>query len=106
MAEYYQFHNERFRLQIYVQPKSSKTAWDGVVERNDSCWIRLKISAPPVDGAANKEIQKFVAKEFKTAKTKVRIVQGEKSRLKVLELEGASEKKVQAFIKANKPANS
>ena len=99
-----QVDEDRVRLQIYVQPKSSKTSWDGMVERDGSVWIKLRVSSPPVDGAANKEIQKFLAKEFKAAKTNVRIVQGEKTRLKILELTGADDKKVQAFLKTFKPA--
>lgn len=106
MTSYIQVNENKIRIQLFVQPKSSKTSWDGLVERDESIWVKLRVSSPPVDGAANKEIQKFLAKEFKAAKTNVRIVQGEKSRLKILELTGADDKKVQAFLKAFKPANS
>lgn len=104
MATHFQFSDGKLRLQLYVQPKSSKTAWAGVIERDSSIWIKLKVSSPPVDGAANKEIQKFLSKEFKATKSEVRIVQGEKNRLKIVELTGVDESRVQTFLKLIKPA--
>ena len=104
MTRHFQIAGRNVRLQIYAQPKSSKTAWDGIIERNGSTWIKLKVSSPPVDGAANKEIQKFLSKEFQAAKSNVRIVQGEKNRLKIIELAGVDQEKVQAFLRMIKPA--
>jgi hypothetical protein len=103
MAEFYQSSGDRLRLQIFVQPKSSKTCWGTVAERDGRSWIQLKIASPPVEGAANKEVIKFLAKQFKTAQSNVRIIQGEKSRYKLVALTGYNELKLQEFLRMIPP---
>lgn len=44
--------------------------------------LRIKVKAPAVEGAANKELVKFLAKTFKCAKSEVRFVSGETSKSK------------------------
>jgi uncharacterized protein (TIGR00251 family) len=46
------------------------------------------VTAPPVDGKANKALIALLAKEFKAPKSKIKIVQGETSRDKLIELPG------------------
>ena len=54
----------------------------------DERGYRLKIDAPPVDGAANARVVRFFAKRvFGIAKGRVRIVRGERSREKTLSIE-------------------
>lgn len=69
-------------LRVQVQPRSSSVQWGRLV---DNQWIQLRITSPPVDGAANKMCVKIIAKRFKTAKSRVRILKGEKSRFKTIE---------------------
>ncbi len=82
-------------LQIYIQPKSYKTKWGEV---KDNRYIQLKVTSPPVDGAANNSCIKFIAKEFKTAKSLVKITQGEKSRYKVIEVRRYDRTKLERFL--------
>lgn len=47
------------------------------------------MTAPPVDGKANKALIKLLADEFRIPKSGIRIVQGETSRDKLVELSGS-----------------
>jgi uncharacterized protein (TIGR00251 family) len=44
--------------------------------------IKIKVTAPPVDGAANKACIKFLAKYFKVSKSSIEIISGQTSRTK------------------------
>jgi len=50
--------------------------------------IRVKISAPPVEGKANEALIKFLAKEFKTSPSSVEILRGHHSRDKIVRIGG------------------
>ncbi|MBW2166389.1 MAG: DUF167 domain-containing protein [Deltaproteobacteria bacterium] len=52
-------------FKVFVQPKSSKNMITGIY--GDA--IKIKLTAPPIDGAANKMCIKFLAKCFKIPKT-------------------------------------
>ena len=82
---------------IYVQPNSQRTEYleDTLVDAmkygipggsNEVTAMKIKLAAVPSDGAANKELIKFLAQHFKVSKTNIRIKKGEKSRYKVVEI--------------------
>ena len=48
----------------------------------------VRLTSPPVDGAANSSLIKLLAKKTGVARSRIRIVSGEKGRSKVLEFEG------------------
>ncbi len=98
LGNFIQVNRNTIVLQVQVQPKSSKNGWGRLAEKEGNQWIQLKITSPPVDGAANKSCIKFIAKEFKTAKSKVKILQGEKSRLKIIQISDFDRQKLQNFI--------
>jgi uncharacterized protein (TIGR00251 family) len=50
--------------------------------------LRVRIAAPPVDGAANEELIKVLAKKFKVSRTRVIIVSGHSSRIKQVMISG------------------
>lgn len=77
---------ESARISIYVQPRASKTVVAGM---HDGC-VKIRLAAPPVDGAANAALVEFVAEQLGIAKSRVRIVSGTTSRRKVIEVEGVS----------------
>ena len=81
-------------LRVRVQPKSSKTVWGDVINGE---YIKLRITAPPVDGAANKACIKFLSKTFGAAKSRIKILQGEKNRLKVFQINEMDTEKLRAF---------
>ena len=71
-------------LAVYVQPRASRNELVGIHE--DTLKVRLK--APPVEGEANKECIKFLAKVFGVPKAHLEIVQGHKSRRKTILVRG------------------
>lgn len=75
------------RLELYVQPRASRTEVVGLHDGR----LKIRLAAPPVDGAANAELVSFVANRVGVAKSKVRVVAGEASRRKVIEVEGVDE---------------
>ncbi len=68
------------RFQVAVQPKSSRNL---IVGRHGYS-LKIKLKAPPVDGAANRMLIQFVAKVLKVPKSAVEIVAGHTSRVKQL----------------------
>ena len=74
------------RLVIHVQPRASKTEVGG--RHGDA--IKLRIQAPPVDGAANAEVIRFVASALGLPSRQVHMVHGDTSRRKTIEATGIS----------------
>ncbi len=67
-------------LKVYVQPKSSKNEVVGPYRDG----IKVKVTAPPVEGKANEALIKFLAKEFKISASSVEILKGHNSREKII----------------------
>ncbi|RME17041.1 MAG: YggU family protein [Bdellovibrio sp.] len=67
-------------LLLHVQPKASKTQVVG--EHGER--LKVKVQAPPVDGAANEALIKFFSKKLKIAKKQICLTHGETSREKTL----------------------
>lgn len=72
------------RISVKVKPRASRNVVEGWKE--DTLVVRL--TSPPVDGAANISLIKLLAKRTGVARSRIRIVTGEKGRSKVLEFEG------------------
>ncbi len=71
-------------LRVRVQPRSPRP---GIGARRGGTLI-VRVSSPPVDDAANLEVVKLVSKVTGLAKGRISIVKGERSRDKLLRLEG------------------
>ena len=65
-------------LKVFVQPRSAKKMIAG--EHGDA--LKIKLTAPPVDGAANKMCIQYLAKFFKVPKSALEILSGHSSRTK------------------------
>lgn len=79
---FFQWHGDDLILNIRVQPRAAS---DGFAETlGDS--IKLRISAAPVDGKANKHLIAFIARTFKVAKANVSIISGESGRNKRIKI--------------------
>lgn len=70
------------RINVYVQPGAKKTSFDGEFNNN----LKIKIKSPPLDGKANEELLSYISEKLGIAKKSVRLVSGEKSRYKVVEI--------------------
>ncbi|RJP77385.1 MAG: YggU family protein [Desulfobacteraceae bacterium] len=65
-------------FKIFVQPRSSQNEIKGL--HGDA--LKVRLTAPPVDGAANKMCVAFLAKFFDVPKSNVEVVSGLSSRTK------------------------
>ena len=74
-------------LRVRVQPRAKRNALAGQMEQE---W-KLLLTAPPVEGRANRTCIEFFARGLGIPQSRVRLIAGEKSRHKVLELDGVSE---------------
>ena len=69
-----------FLLQVHVQPRASRSEIAGL--HGDAIKVRLR--APPVDGAANEELIRFLAELLDVRRDAVSLVSGATSRSKRL----------------------
>ncbi len=74
------------RLTLHVQPRASRTGLAGL--HGDA--IKIRLAAPPVDGAANAELVRFLAELLGVARSAVEIVSGETGRRKVVRVQGVT----------------
>jgi uncharacterized protein (TIGR00251 family) len=75
-------------IQVQIQPGSSK---DQIIGLHNGR-LKIKISAPPVDGKANQNLIEFIAKALGVSKSKIEIVKGRTSKLKTLKISGINQK--------------
>ena len=78
---FYNIEDETVSLRIKAQPNASKNAFCEVYD-NDA--IKIRIKAPAVEGAANKELVKFLAKSFKVSKSDILFKTGQSSKIKIV----------------------
>jgi hypothetical protein len=72
------------QIRVRVQPRASK---DAVAEEHGGR-LRIRLTAPPVDGAANEALRAFIAKQLGVSKGAVSLASGERSRDKTLNIRG------------------
>lgn len=75
---------EGLSLQVLVQPRSSRNQIVGEFEGA----LKIKLTAPPVEGEANQALLAFLAQRLKLAKNQLRLTRGESSRHKIVEIKG------------------
>jgi len=80
--EFFQWQGDDLILCVYVQPKASKNEFCAVRITEDGSAIKVRITAPPVDGKANQQLIQFLSKSFKVSKSQVTLLNGESSRQK------------------------
>jgi len=73
-------------LDLHVQPGAKRTEAAG----RHGGRVKIRLAAPPVDGAANDELVRFVAEAFRVPKRNVEIVSGAASRQKRVRVTGAT----------------
>jgi len=80
---FYNIEGEFVTLKIKAQPNSSKSEFCGLY--GDDA-IKVKVAAPAVEGAANKELVKFFSKSFKVPKSMVEFKSGQNSKIKLIKV--------------------
>jgi len=67
---------------VRVVPRASRSEVAGL---HDGA-LRIRVAAPPVEGAANRELVKFLAKRFKVAQSAISLVSGTNSKNKIIRI--------------------
>ncbi|MBT5868309.1 MAG: DUF167 domain-containing protein [Nitrospinaceae bacterium] len=75
------------RFSAIIQPRSSQNEISGIYNHS----LKIRLTSPPVDGAANKTCIKFVAKFLGLSPSQVRIVAGLSNKNKTIEIIGMDE---------------
>ena len=73
-------------IRVRVQPRASRTEIIG----EHAGAIKIRVAAPPVDGKANEECRRYLAKLLKVGATSVEIISGDSSRDKVIRVSNIS----------------
>ena len=81
-------------LAVRIQPRSSK---NGVTRMEDGS-LKIRLTAPPVDGAANEALVKFLSETLSLSKSQIEIVSGHTSREKRIKIVGMSESDVNRLL--------
>ncbi len=76
---------EPITLSVRIQPRASKNE----IARMENGTIKIRLTAPPVDGAANEALIRFLADALSVPKSQVNIVSGHTSRDKIVRISGA-----------------
>jgi len=77
-------------FEVRVAPRASRNRVVGVQDGS----LKVALTAPPVDGAANEALRKLLSKTLGVSKSAVEIVRGERGRRKLLRVRGADESKL------------
>lgn len=75
---------------VRVVPRASKSE---IVGEMDGA-LKIRLAAPPVDGAANAELVKLLSKTFEVSKSAIEIVGGQTSKSKQVKISGAGKKQI------------
>ena len=97
MGEFYRWQNDNLILNCRLQPKASSDAIVGLHAES----VKIRITAPPIEGKANAHLVKFLAKQFGVAKSAVSILSGELGRQKRVRIESPTKIPEQLTIEKN-----
>jgi uncharacterized protein (TIGR00251 family) len=86
--------NGGVRFAVHVQPRASRNELAGT--HGDA--IKVRLTAPPADGAANDALVRLLAKAFTVPARAVRIVSGAHARAKVIEVDGIAADDVRRLL--------
>jgi uncharacterized protein (TIGR00251 family) len=79
-------------LTVRVTPRARRTEVAGILEDGT---LRIRLTAPPVEGKANNALVEFLAEVLGTRKTRIEIVAGEKGLDKIVTIAGMAANDVQ-----------
>ncbi len=79
---FYKIDGDKVSIRIKAQPAASKNEFCEIYGEDA---IKIRIKAPAVEGAANKELIKFLSKSFKVSKSDIIFKTGQNSKIKIIE---------------------
>jgi len=83
-------------FKAFIQPRASRNEIVGA--KGDA--VKIRLTAPPVEGAANKMCVEFLSKALKVRKSDVVIVRGQSSRTKQVLVRSATSEKIESLVKS------
>ena len=83
------------RFEVHAKPRAKKSKLVG--DRGDA--VEIALAAPPVDGAANEELVRFLAKVLGVTKRSVHLVRGDTSREKLVAVTGLPAGEIEARLR-------
>ncbi len=92
-------HKKGIQFSAAIQPRASKNEISGVMNGA----LKIRLTSPPVEGAANKACIKYLAKTLGISASRVDIVGGLTSKNKIIHIEGMDES---AFLQKVLPDKS
>jgi uncharacterized protein len=87
---------KQVKIWVHIQPHASRNE---VVGFSDNV-LRMKITAPPVEGKANQELIKYISKLFDIRKSDISIDKGLTGRNKIVIISGINSEEFQATIQS------
>ena len=85
-------------LKVWVQPKSANNEMKGII--GDALGVR--VTSPPIDNRANKACVELLAKELGLRRSQVEIINGHKSRTKMVRLMGVTPDGIEQLVNRKK----
>jgi len=79
---------------VRVQPRASRDEVSGEVEGA----LKIRLRAPAIENRANEALREFLAALLKTPKSAVRILSGERSRTKCVEIRGVAKPQIEVLL--------
>ena len=83
------------RIRVRLTPRAAR---DEIMDWQSDV-LRVRVTAPPVEGRANAALERLLAKALGLPKSTVRVVSGERAREKTVAIEGASQDEVLARLR-------
>lgn len=82
-------------IAVHIQPRASKNEVCGL----HGSELKIRLTSPPVDGAANRLCQEFLSCLFDLSRSRISIKSGDKSRHKRILLEGVTRDQIADKLK-------
>jgi len=80
---YYRWEQGALILNCSIKPSAKRDGFDGLIGER----LKIRVAATPTGGKANRQLIRFLAKEFGTKQSAVTVVSGQASRHKRLRIE-------------------
>ncbi len=81
-----------------LTPSGGADRIDGAASDDKGVYLQARVRAAPENNEANRALETLIAKAFGVAKSKVAVTRGATARMKILEIGGASDAEIDAFL--------
>jgi len=81
-------------LSVRIQPRASKRG----ISRMEDGSLKIRLTAPPVDGAANDALIKYLAETFSVPRSQVEILSGHTGRQKIIRISGIGQQDAEGML--------